>query len=216
MIEGIPGSGKSTLAKRVHEHLCSSGVKTTLYNEGSHNPLDLFWHAYLTREEFNQMSIKYDSMSKEINKHSIFENDYVLVPYKQLSYKSNESDLKKYLKEHEVCYSNKPLISLVNFKKVFLKRWYRFRESSLGRNDIKIFESVFFQHNIHDLLRLYAPENKEIIEYLYSLIHEVIDFKPILIYLTQSSVEETLTRVWKERNKDNNCFKFIENSKWKN
>lgn len=217
MFEGIPGSGKSTLAKRVHEYLSSNGIKTTLYSEGCDHPVDLTWHAYLTKNEFYSLTSKYIEHADQICKNSIIENDYILVPYRKLCFDPQENELIKYLEAHEICYNNNATVSIEIFTKVFRKRWEQYAHCSLLKDEITIFESAYFQHHIHDLMRLYMPGNTIIIEHLETLLKEVEELKPILFYLTQSSVKETLLRVWKQRStpgKDSisQNTRFVENS----
>lgn len=219
MFEGIPGSGKSTMAKRIYQHLNINGIKTSLYSEGCDHPVDLTWHAYLTRDKFNKLLIRHKEQSEQIYRYSIIEDNYVLVPYKKIKFDSIDSDLKKYLKSHEVCYSNIPVVSHVVFTEIFRRRWKSFSERRVLRNDVSIFESAFFQHHIHDLMRLYDVEKATIIKHLEAIIKEVSELKPVLFYLTQSSVKETLMRVCKQRStaeKDtmNSFISFVENSKY--
>lgn len=220
IFEGIPGSGKTTMAKRLYEYLGNQGIKSRLYNEGdSDHPVDLAWHAYLTRDEFTELITKYVEQADELCKHSIIEDDYAIVPYKRQGSSIYEDDLMNYLETREVCYCNIPTVPIEVFSRIFRKRWERFAQSSDLKDGITIFESALFQHQIHDLMRMYAPETPVIAEHLRALTNEVGDLKPIIFYITQSSVKETLERAWKQRttpqyNPMASNIKFVENSQY--
>lgn len=219
MFEGIPGSGKSTMAKRIYQHLDINGIKTNLYSEGCDHPVDLAWHAYFTRDKFRRVLNKYSEQSEQIYRCAIIEDNYVLVPYRKIIFDSIDSDLMRYLESQEVCYSTTPVVTHKVFTQIFQRRWKSFAESSVLRNNVSIFESAFFQHHIHDLMRLYDEERGTVIKHLEAIIKEVSELKPVLFYLTQSSVKDTLLRICKQRStaeKDtlNGFISFVENSKY--
>ncbi|BBB92760.1 MAG TPA: hypothetical protein PKA28_02980 [Methylomusa anaerophila] len=135
--------------------------------------MDLTWHAYLTKDEFDKLITKYTEQAEEIYSYSIIEDDYVLVPYTKFGLAPYANDLTRYLEAHEVCYGNTPSVSIEGFTRVFCKRWERYASKITLEDEINIFESAYFQHSIHDLMRLYAPENTIIIEHLKRLIREV-------------------------------------------
>ena len=145
------------MAKRIYEYLRNKGIKATLYNEGCDHPVDLTWHAYLTKDEFDKLISKYTEQAEEIYSYSIIENGYVLVPYTKFGLAPYENDLTRYLKAHEVCYGNTPSVFIEVFTRVFCKRWERYASKIALKDEINIFESAYFQHHIHDLMRLYAP-----------------------------------------------------------
>jgi len=58
---------------------------------------------------------------------------------------------------------------------------------------VTLFESVLFQHQIHDINRLYPQiTDDEIIEYIRELAIIISPLNPVLFYISQNSVEESL------------------------
>lgn len=193
LFEGIPGSGKTTTSQHLFSHLLEDGVPAKLYIEGSQHPIDLPFFAYLTQYEYNDLLIKFPQQAEWIKSNSIIELDYVLIPYKEPVPKPWNDELIEYLKSKEFCYSEKPVVPFKIFKRVFYKRFERYAASMANTDIVTIFESVLFQHQIHDIHRLY-PEitENEIIEYLGELAVLISPLNPVLFYLTQDSVKESL------------------------
>jgi len=72
-IEGITGVGKSTFAAKLQEALKNKGYSVDCYFENQdfvNNPINLMWHAYLTKDEYNVILEKYSDNSGEIIKNS--------------------------------------------------------------------------------------------------------------------------------------------------
>lgn len=186
LFEGIPGSGKTTTSQQLFNHLLEDGVPAKLYIEGSEHPIDLPFFAYLTKDEYNDLLYKFPQHAEWIKVNSIIENDYVLIPYKEPALNPWNDELMEYLKSKEFCYSDKPVVPFKVFKRVFYKRFERYVASMANSDTVTIFESVLFQHQIHDIHRLY-PEitENEIIEYLKELAILIYPLNPVLFYITQ-------------------------------
>jgi hypothetical protein len=202
MFEGIPGSGKSTIAKRVYEYLCGKGMRVSLYSEGSDNPLDLTWHSYMTNNDFDRLISEFPEHRDIIRRNTICEDRYVLIPYKRFGCMLEYNEIFEILKSNEICYTSKPVVSIEAFTEIFRMRWKQYAQRNASTDEIAVFESVLFQHQIHDLLRLYNPTREAIIHHLNILIKEITALNPVILYLTQSNVRETLLRKWKERGKE--------------
>jgi len=220
MFEGVPGSGKTTITKRVHEYLINKGIRTTFYSEGCDpHPVDLTWHAFLTNDEYENIIDKYNEQANRLHKHSIFEDGYALVQYRNINSFYFDGELLKYLKAHEVCYSNTPVVSMETFTAIFRNRWRQYAGGKNLKGDVTILDGAFFHHQIHDLMRLFAPEKKLIIRHLELLIKEVEELKPVLFYLSSPDIKECLLRASEdettlERNTMDNFISFAEHSKY--
>jgi len=201
LLEGIPGSGKSTLSGRIHEYLTTRNIKTSLYLEGCDHPVDLPFYAYLTYKEFDHIIIEFPQQAESIREFVIIENDYILVPYKSPAIVPCNNDLLNYLRSKEVCYTSNPIISFHTFSEVFHNRFERYTEKSVISDDITIFESVLFQHQLHDIMRMYHIDKDKIINYLHSISQIIGRLNPVLFYISQNSVRESLIRTALVRSK---------------
>lgn len=193
IIEGIPGSGKSTCAKRVEEYLTKKGIKAKLYNEGEAHPVDMAWNAYLTLDEYEALLSKYPEYSDVIKKHTQFEAEYVTIAYTKLGFYPNQNELMDYLEAHEV-YDGR--VDLATFEKLHLKRWSSFH---LKDDEVVIFECAYLQNQVGELMQTHNQSKDHIYAYLLEILKGIAKYQPLIIYLTQKNVEETITRVAKER-----------------
>jgi hypothetical protein len=193
MFEGIPGSGKSTTSQLLHTYLKEVGVNSEVYIEGSEHPIDLPFYAYLTKNEYNHLLIKFPQQAEWIRSNSILESDYILTPYKVPEPKPWNAELAEYLSTKEFCYSNKAIVPFNTYKKVFYTRFEQYVKRMFNTDAVTIFESVLFQHQIHDIHRLYPQiTDDEIIEYIRNLAVKISPLNPVLFYISQNSVEESL------------------------
>lgn len=193
IIEGIPGSGKSTSAKKVETYLVEKGIKAKLYNEGSAHPVDMAWNAYLTMKEYRDLLEQYPEYKQVIQEHTQIENEYVTIAYTQLGFYPNENELMNKLEAHEV-YDGR--VDLATFEKLYLKRWGDFK---LEEDEVAIFECAYLQNQIGELMQIHNMPKAYIYNYLLNLLKGIQQYKPLIIYLTQRDVEETIMRVAKER-----------------
>lgn len=193
MFEGIPGSGKTTTSKLLHKIFIEKGITSSIYIEGCDHPIDLPFYAYLSISEYDALLMRYKKQSQWLQKNSIIEESYVLSPYKIPEPYPSNVELINYLASKELCYSSKPTVTFDTFKKVFYKRFERYVDKIMYENQITIFESVLLQHQIHDINRLYKEvKHSEIIEYLKNLGDILKPLKPMLFYISQDSVENSL------------------------
>ncbi|MBE6025061.1 MAG: thymidylate kinase [Cellulosilyticum sp.] len=193
IVEGIPGSGKSTCAKKLEELLREKGIKVRLYNEGMAHPVDMAWHAYLTVDEYRALLDQYPQYEKTIKAHTQIEEGYVTIAYTQLEIDWSDRNLVSTLESHEV-YDGR--VDRETFEKLHLKRWSHFK---MAEDEVAIFECAFLQNQISELMGVHQMPKEYINHYLVQLLQGISQYKPLLIYLTQKEVEETIMHVAKER-----------------
>lgn len=202
IFEGIPGSGKTTTSKQLHEYFVENDIKSTLFVEGSKHPIDLPFYAYLNTNEFDELLNKYVEQSDWLKKNSIVEDEYILVPYKNQTSVPFDKVLIDYLSSKEICYSSNPVVSYDEFKNIFIRRFKKYVNEMKCSDVVTIFESVIFQHQIHDINRLYPNvEDVEIIDYLRNLAKILTPLNPVLFYISQNNVEESLRQTANIRSK---------------
>ena len=68
-VEGIQGAGKSTLTGRLAELFPEYRV----FHEGDHNPVELAWCAYMTKEQYEKILLKYVAIAEEIKANTLME-----------------------------------------------------------------------------------------------------------------------------------------------
>jgi hypothetical protein len=189
IFEGIPGSGKTTTSQLLHKYFAGHRIDSNVFIEGSKHPIDLPFFAYLSLNEYDTLFLKYKGQAEWLEENSVVEDNYVLVPYKMSGQYPQDDKLVEYLRSKEFCYSNKPIVSFDIFKEVFFRRFEQF----VNKNEITIFESVLFQHQIHDINRLYPYiEDIEIVEYIRTIATILMPLNPILFYISQDNVKESL------------------------
>lgn len=153
LFEGIPGSGKTTTSQLFHKCLINNGIDTDIYVEGCEHPIDLPFFAYLSTNEFHDLLYTYQQQTYWLKQKSIIEKEYVLTPYKVPEPDPWNDTLVEYLRSKEFCYSNKAIVSFEIFKEIFYRRFEQYVASVINNDTITIFESVLFQHQIHDINR---------------------------------------------------------------
>lgn len=213
LVEGLPGSGKTTISKKISEYM-SAKRKTNLYQEGDGHPADLAWCACIPFEKLDFIYKKYPTYQQHIESCMYIEDGFVVVPYTQFSIEDNA--FFQLMESYEVYDSR---VGFETFSKLHMTKWKRFEELSEKSDDLTVFECAFLQNHINELLLFHCMTEKEIEKYLMNLISKVRKLEPVLIYLNQPSVYETITKVseirlnekgekeWMER-----VIQYIENS----
>lgn len=194
MIEGIPGSGKSTFAQKAADFYRKKGITVNLFNEGQAHPADLAWQACVPLESFDQLLLRYSELENEIRKNMHINGDYAIIAYTQV--KTDNREFYKELENYEV-YNNRVPFDV--FCNLLYRRWEAFGKQAAGKTELNIFECAFFQNHINELQNYQLADKKDIESHLNKLLSFITDLSPVLIYLSQSNIRETIARVAKER-----------------
>ncbi|KUO76400.1 MAG: hypothetical protein APF77_06795 [Clostridia bacterium BRH_c25] len=195
VFEGIPGSGKTTTSQLLYKYFLENGVNSTAFIEGCQHPIDLSFYGYLSLTEYNTLILKYQDQAEWLKQNSIVEDNYVLSPYKILEPYPYNALLIEYLNSKEFCYSRNPIVSFDTFKHVFYRRFERYVIEMVGKDEITIFESTLLQHQIHDTNRLYPHiRDDEIIAHLNVIADIIKPLNPVIFYISQNNVKESLER----------------------
>lgn len=196
IVEGIPGSGKTTFSSKIEEFYLACNKNVQLYREGDLHPADLAWHAILEKDEFEDILIQQPNLHDVIKKHSVVEDEEVVVAYTKLALKPEDKTTQDFLEKKEV-YGG--YVDYERFTEAHLKRWHRFLKSDFDEDDVIIFECSYLQNHVTELVLSYDKPKHEIIEHLYNLVDVETNLEIKLIYLDSINIEETIDRVAKER-----------------
>lgn len=194
MVEGIPGSGKSTFAKRIADHYQNQGITVNLYNEGGFHPADLAWNACIPMDQLESTLAGYASFREEIDKNTQIEDGYAILSYTQV--KTDDQAFYKDMERHEVYDGRVPRQV---FNNLHIKRWKSFGEKAKQKDELTIFECAFLQNHVNDFMQFDLADAGTMKEPFSNLIRTVEHLFPLLIYLSQPNIRETIERVAKER-----------------
>jgi len=194
MVEGIPGSGKSSFARRIAQYYEKQDVKVNLYNEGDYHPADLSWCAYVSKEEYGQILARYAGYADAIKAKTVFEGDYAIIAYTKIIMDSY--DFYEDMERYELGDSR---TDFDRFTDIYRKRWKAFAEKAAQEDALNVFECVFFQNHVNELLFYRLKDIPFMIAYFNQLADAVKTLNPVLVYLNQPDVKTTIERVAKER-----------------
>lgn len=196
-IEGNPGSGKTTYAKRLSQSLTEKGYHVKMYQEGDLHPIDLAWCAILTKDEYYGILAHYPLLKDEIIGLTQPMDDLFVVAYTKVNPKIAPQSFYKELSNFEI-YQN---YSLKYFKDMHHKLWNRFGNEALN-DTIYIFECVFIQNHINELILKFNLDKSSIIQYFDDLISPLRVLDPYILFIEQKDVEVCINHISDERKTD--------------
>lgn len=196
-IEGNPGSGKTTFAKRLAQSLTQKGFNVKMYQEGDLHPIDLAWCAILTKDEYQMILNHYPMLKDDMMKLTQTMDDLYVVAYTKVNHNIAPQSFYQELSNHEIYRSP----SLQHFKEMHLKLWNRFVDTALN-DTVYIFECVFIQNHINELILKFNLDKASIIQYFKDLITPLEVFNPYLIFIEQKNVEACIQHISHERKTD--------------
>ena len=213
LIEGIPGSGKTTFARKIAVWYQNRGTMTNLYIEGQSHPADLGWNACVPVIEYDGILQKYGLLRDEIKFNTVFEGDTAIIAYTQI--RTDNRDFYSKLEAYEVYDGRVPDDT---FFKLHYNRWRSFGQSAEHKDELNIFECAFMQNHVNELLFWRNADEDAVIAHHSKLIDSVKLLSPVLIYLSQPDIKETIQRIARERvspehgNWIDRCISYCENS----
>jgi hypothetical protein len=197
LVEGIPGSGKTTISRKIAEQL-SEYKKTIYYEEGDSHPADLAWCACIPTEHFDDIIKRFPAYEAPMKQYMYQESGYIIVPYTRFSIE--DPSFYQLMESYEV-YDNR--VGLDTFVDLHTKKWISFNEKARSVDEFTVFECAFLQNHINELLLFHCCSEDVIENYLLNLIMTVKDLNPVMIYLSQPNVYETIRRVSASRVNEN-------------
>lgn len=192
-IEGVPGVGKSTAAKNLCNKLKSAGYKAVRFLEAeTNNPIDLYWYAYLTKAEYEELLALNNGIAGTVTVNSVIEKDYVLVRYQDFDKRYFTPEVYNYLKKREVCYKAERPVPFNIFTQIFIDRWHAFLSGDNINCDFAIFDGTFMAHQLNDMIRNYRTDDEAVLRHLETILQIINIFSPVIFYLESQDIWERL------------------------
>lgn len=189
-IEGIPGSGKTTFTNKLKDYFKSFDIDVKSYNEGELQPIDLAWCAIMDKSTYQDLLSTYSSYRTQIEAQSKPYKDQMITAYTKISVDPIDHDFYDTFAAYEIYRSN----DFAYFKNTHIELWSSFEETS----DITIFESIFLQNHINELLLKFNCREAEMVQYFDDLWDSLKGVKH-LIYIHQKDIDKTISHVVEER-----------------
>ena len=93
-----------------------------------------------------------------------------------------------------------------HFKESHLKLWRKFN-LNFDKDTIYIFECIFLQNHINELILKFDLSSKQMIEYFQELINSINKLETHVFYIKPNDVKKTFDHVIQERKSNNPNFK---------
>ncbi len=200
-VEGIPGSGKSTFARRIRDVLVEQGKAVELYNEGDLHPIDLAWCSIMDENQFNSHIETYSKYKNQIISLSRKWKNQIITAYTKVKVDDNDVVLYRDFEKYEIYRTE----DFEYFKVTHRELWSEFSDR-YDESKYYVFECVFFQNHINELILKFNCSKEEIVSYFKELSLSMVSLGATLLYLSPIDVKKTLDKTIEERRSDNPVY----------
>ncbi len=218
-IEGLPGSGKTTFSRKLSKYLTDKHIPNMIYNEGDLHPVDLAWITCPKEEEMDKLLNRFSSIKDEIQKQSKKIGDTYYIAYTKVKISHDTKDFYSYCKQFEVYKTE----DLNYFLSKHLELWELFIEQTENNDITYIFECIFLQNHINELILKHNLDEQMITQYFnkFSEVFQKCDVE--LFYINQIDVDKTIDTIVNQRRTNDktlykdwidNVIEYFENSKY--
>ena len=193
-IEGNPGSGKTTFSNRLKTVLEDQGYTVKHYQEGDLHPIDLAWCAIVDEKTYHDILKRYPQLESDIKRHTkVIDGKYIFA-YTRVDYEQAPKAFYDEMATYEI-YREK---ALAPFKTWHHKLWQDF-SNNLDERSVYIFECVYLQNHINELILKHNVSHDEQIAYFNELMAPLEKHNPHLFFIEQTDVEAAINHVAEER-----------------
>ncbi|KAF6657243.1 hypothetical protein ACT3XG_24870 [Paenibacillus polymyxa] len=195
MVEGIPGSGKSTLSRYIQDILHQHKIEAGLFLEGNlRHPADYESVACMPNEELDRLRSSYADVFHDIDPFVSLSGNDSLIAY-ALAQKSAQNGIPSSLYEEIQRYEIYDGIPVEKYCELMVRRWSSFAKNQREKDKLVILECCFLQNPGCALLARHDAGNDRFVQHVLQIAEQIQDLNPILFYLKQPSVRETIERV---------------------
>ena len=199
LIEGLPGSGKTTFARRLNDFLINENVLVKKYNEGDLHPVDLAWTAIFDDISFITLKNKYPELVSQFKDYLKKIDGLYYLAYTNIKIDVNTRDFYDYCEKYEI-YKTR---DIEYFFSTHLRLWQQFLSEDLEDDYVYIFECIFLQNHINELILKDGLNEEEIVAYFKKFSKVFSGFDVNLIYINQNNPSKILQRITEERRTNN-------------
>jgi hypothetical protein len=199
LVEGIPGSGKTTQAGYIKAMLDGLGIPNRLFLEGNpDHPADFESVAYFTSTGLEAFLDEHEPHRKWLEQAVIARDDDYFVSYGKVKGPSGHQAFDRMVSDlarhdvYEICDPE-------TFQRLTLDRWWDFVDEAAHRNEVTIFECAFLQNPLTSLIAKYNLPMIDVRKHIEMLAAIVRPLHPVLVYLWQENIHETLEQAAQQR-----------------
>ncbi|MBN2504585.1 MAG: hypothetical protein JXB20_04500 [Bacilli bacterium] len=202
LIEGLPGSGKTTFAKRISQYLDANHIDNKFFSEGDLHPVDLAWTSILSETDLERMITEYPQLADKIACHVKQTDDGYLLAYTNIEIDERSKGFYDYCQHFEIYNTD----DLDYFFREHVKLWESFVKENADTDKTYIFECVFLQNHINEIMLKYDLNIEQTINYFrrFSEVFSEVEVK--LFYIDQIDVKTIFDKTINERRSRNKAL----------
>lgn len=195
IVEGIPGSGKSTLSRYIHDMLNTHQIESELFLEGNlRHPADYESVACMPNEELDRLRSIYSEVFHYIDPFVSLNGNDSLIAY-ALAQQSAQNEIPSSLYEEIRRYEIYDGVPVEKHCELMVQRWKSFVKDQREKEKLTILECCFLQNPGCALLARHDAGEDRFIQHVLQIAGQIQELNPILFYLKQPNVRETIERV---------------------
>lgn len=178
------------------------GIDAKMFNEGDLHPMDLAWCSITNKEEYQKLIDKYPKYELQINSNTKIEDDTYITAYTKIGVHDDDVSLYRDFEGYEIYRVDE----VERFKTAHMNLWRHFNETA-KENDVYIFECIFLQNHINELILKYNINQEEMNLYFQDFISTLTNFNVKLFYIKQKNINKVIEKVSNERRWNNPHYK---------